>query len=66
MEPPYKLAETDTDVTMEVQLPFWIEADDVRVNVTESSVDVQARRCVTGRRGAARWWWHRLRQQQSL
>lgn len=43
MEPPYRLLETSTDTTVELELPFWIDNDDVRVKITATDVDIEAR-----------------------
>lgn len=36
-------AETDDDVTMEIELPFWIDAADVRVHITDTQLQVDVR-----------------------
>ena len=36
-------AETDDDVTMELELPFWTDAGDVRVTITSCGVSVEVR-----------------------
>ena len=43
MEPPYTLLEGAEDVQMELQLPFWIEAADVKVDITAAGVDITVR-----------------------
>ena len=47
MEPPYTLTENDDEVVVEVQLPFWIEQPDIRVDVTESGICVEVRESST-------------------
>ena len=37
------VAETDDDVMLELELPFWIDAGDVRVSVTSLGVSVEVR-----------------------
>ena len=34
MQPPYTLYESNTEVIMEIELPFWIDEEDVRVDIT--------------------------------
>ena len=36
-------AESDADVMLEVELPFWIEAEDVRVQIAPDSLHVGVR-----------------------
>lgn len=43
MEQPYVLKEQEEDVLMEFELPFWIDHDDVRVNITADGVSVDVR-----------------------
>jgi len=43
MQPPYKLLETNEDVTMEIQLPFWIDKEDCFVEITPRFVHVRVR-----------------------
>ena len=39
----YVVAESRTDVTLEVSVPFWIEAEDVTVDVSPNSLHVNVR-----------------------
>lgn len=42
MLPPYLLSESDDDVTVEFRgLPFWIDASDVRVQATDTTLKVR-------------------------
>jgi hypothetical protein len=41
LQPPYTLFETNTEVIMEFELPFWIDEADVRVDITKRSVRVR-------------------------
>ena len=41
MEPPYRLEESPSEVVLEVELPFWIEASDVRVDVTSRGLELK-------------------------
>ena len=36
-------AETDNDVMMDIELPFWIEPSDVRVGITPLGVSIEVR-----------------------
>ena len=38
-----RVAETDDDVTMEIELPFWIDAADVRVHISDTQLQVDVR-----------------------
>jgi hypothetical protein len=44
--PPYILTETEDDVILEMNLPFWIDASDVRVDVTETDLTIDVRNTV--------------------
>jgi len=35
--------ETDDDVMMDIELPFWIDASDVRVSINSSGVSIEVR-----------------------
>ena len=37
------MVETEDEVTLEFVLPFWIEADDVRVDITKDNIEIQVR-----------------------
>eukprot|EP00887_Chlorella_sp_A99_P002814 scaffold6.g2814.t1 len=50
MEPPYSMTENADDVVLELTLPFWIEAEDVRVDVGERELDVAVRNTLRVRR----------------
>lgn len=41
MEPPYRLEESPSEVVLEMELPFWIEASDVAVHVTPRGVSLR-------------------------
>jgi len=41
VQPPYTLHESNTEVIMEFELPFWIDEEDVRVDITKRSVRVR-------------------------
>ena len=41
MQPPYTLHESNTEVIMEFELPFWIDEEDVRVDITKRTVRVR-------------------------
>ena len=41
MQPPYTLYESNTEVIMEIELPFWIDEEDVRVDITKRTVRVR-------------------------
>jgi hypothetical protein len=43
LEPPYSLLEGEEEVALLAELPFWVEARDVRVAVGEDSLEVEAR-----------------------
>lgn len=43
MEPPYRLLESSADTTVEIELPFWIDHDDVRVKITAADIEVDVR-----------------------
>jgi HSP20 family molecular chaperone IbpA len=37
------VAETDSEVTLEFELPFWIEEDDVQVDISSTQLSVTVR-----------------------
>ena len=39
----WRCAETNDDVLLEVQVPFWIEASDVHVDIGEQQLQVSVR-----------------------
>lgn len=41
--PPYQLYQLDDEVVLELKLPFWIDAEDVRVTITELKITVWVR-----------------------
>ncbi|PSC71468.1 heat shock [Micractinium conductrix] len=43
MQPPYNLTETEDDVLLELELPFWIDAEDCRVEFGERQLSVDVR-----------------------
>jgi len=43
LKAPYSLHESDEDVVMEFELPFWIYAEDIDVKVTDADVSVKVR-----------------------
>ncbi|DBA99584.1 hypothetical protein WJX82_005130 [Trebouxia sp. C0006] len=43
MQPIYNLTESADDVLLEIQVPFWIDADDVRVDIGEQQLHVYVR-----------------------
>lgn len=43
LQQPYKLTESQDEVIMEFELPFWMDKDDVRVDIDEDGVTVEVR-----------------------
>jgi HSP20 family molecular chaperone IbpA len=43
LAPPYTVSEGEDDVVVELPLPFWTEAEDVRVDVGASQMRVRVR-----------------------
>ncbi|KAI7845861.1 hypothetical protein COHA_000595 [Chlorella ohadii] len=50
MQPPYTLSETQDDVIMEIELPFWIDPEDVSVRFGERELAVAVRNTLHLRR----------------
>ncbi len=50
LRPPYEQFDSEDDVLLSFELPFWIEADDVRVDITGEGVDVKVRNELSVRR----------------
>ena len=53
LQPPYALHETDEDVLLQIELPFWIDPEDVRVDIGEVDVTVEVRNAYSLKR---RYW----------
>lgn len=43
LRPPYEQFDSDDDVLLNFEVPFWIDADDVRVDITEEGIIVEVR-----------------------
>lgn len=50
LKPPYELLETDEDAIVQLELPFWIDADDVEVDITEYAMEIRVKNTVNLRR----------------
>lgn len=50
LEPPYTLIEGEDDVVMHVELPFWIDSEDVKVTVGDHAIDIRVRNTLHVRR----------------
>lgn len=48
--PPYELYETDEDAMVQIELPFWIDPEDVKVDVGDRELSVQVRNTLNLRR----------------
>lgn len=53
LQPPYSLLETESDVILQIELPFWIDANDVKVGFGEEEIDITVRNNLYLRR---RYW----------
>lgn len=53
MQPPCTITETDSEVTLEFELPFWIEEEDVQVDISSTQLSVFVRAELSFRR---RYW----------
>jgi len=56
LEPPYRVHETNEEVVLEMELPFWIEADDVTFAADARRVSVRVSGALGGE-GLARTFW---------
>jgi len=43
LKPPYVLSESTDDVVMEIQLPFWIDTEDCKVDITKEGITIDVR-----------------------
>eukprot|EP00889_Picochlorum_renovo_P000169 jgi/Picre1/27199/NNA_000168.t1 len=43
--PAYDMYEGEDDVILQIELPFWIEPEDVAVDITEHGIDVMVKNC---------------------
>ena len=50
LEPPYSVFEAEEEVVVQIELPFWIDADDVRVEVGPAALGVHVRNTLALRR----------------
>ena len=62
MQPPYTLHESNTEVIMEFELPFWIDEEDVRVDITKRTVRVR----VTNEIDTIRHFWWKTQGHEEL
>ena len=53
-------AETDDDVMMDIELPFWTDASDVRVSITPVAVSIEVRNTLSIHRTYWRNRWDKL------
>jgi hypothetical protein len=62
IQPPYTLHESNTEVIMEFELPFWIDEEDVRVDITKRTVRVR----VTNEIDTIRHFWWKTQGHEEL
>lgn len=43
LKPPYDLVETDDEAILHIELPFWIDTEDVRVDIDEAGISIAVR-----------------------
>ena len=46
LEPPYRLKEHKNEVVMEIVLPFWIDEEDVRLDISEEGFECEVRNTI--------------------
>lgn len=57
--PPYDMYEGEDDVILQIEIPFWIEPEDVAVEITEHEIDVMVKNC----RHVARQFWRNAEEE---